>query len=227
MQKKRGRPKGCESKRKGEGYDTVHLTLEQAKLLLQTKQNRRRLMFSLTLHNGFRAGETASLKWGTLKKVIDNKVSRIRIPKQSKAAADGRPARNKFRDVTLRPEIVAELQKFYRGQADDDFVFPSKKPVDKDAPVKPITVVGMNKVLKEEIEKLGIEVKGNCSFHMLRKTFARQVFEQLTERGLSELEALYRVKDIMGHRSIETTRIYIGLKRMEDAEVIGNLNFYA
>lgn len=192
---------------------------------METFSRRRRLMFSLTLHNGFRAGETASLKWGTLMAAVDGKSAQVRIPKQS------RNGRKLFRPVTLRPQIVADIKKFYKGQGEDTYVFPSKRPIDPSAPVKHITVGGMNKILKEEIGRHGIEVKGNCSFHALRRTFATEIYNQLrkgseTEAAMSELQALYVVKDIMGHRSIEVTRVYVGLKKVEIAGILEKLNFY-
>ncbi len=218
---KPGRPKGSVSGRKDKSCATVPLTPEMASLLLDTSDLRKRVMLGLFLQNGLRVGEVVTIKWGTLLEAARGKMSKVMIPKQS------RGGKTVFREVVLRKELVEDVQKFYMGQKADEYVFTALRTNDLSLKKKPLSPTGFNKILKQEMKAKGIEPGGNISSHMLRKTFGVALLEAFKSKGYSELEALFAVKDVYGHRSIETTRVYVGMKREANLEAISEINFYA
>jgi len=218
---KPGRPKGSVSGRKDKSCATVPLSPEMAALLLDTADLRKRVMLGLFLQNGLRVGEVVTIKWGTLLEAARGKMSKVRIPKQS------RGGKTVFREVVLRKELVEDVQRFYMGQKADEYVFTALRTNDLGLKKKPLSPTGFNKILKQEMKSKGIESDGNISSHMLRKTYGAAIYQSFIDMGYSELEALFAVKDVYNHRSIETTRVYVGLKRRVDLEAISNINFYA
>ena len=64
----------------------------------------------------------------------------------------------------------------------------------------------------------------NFSTHSLRKTWARQVYENENSQGRGDM-ALLKVSEIMNHSCPSITRRYIGLRQQELGEVYDNLIF--
>ncbi len=76
----------------------------------------------------------------------------------------------------------------------------------------------VNKMLKRMKEEYGIKV-GNFSSHTFRKTFGRYVYNKM---GRTE-EALVILNQIFKHQSIQTTMIYIGLRKSEIGQVFNSI----
>ena len=64
----------------------------------------------------------------------------------------------------------------------------------------------------------------NFSTHSLRKTWARQVYENENSQGRGDM-ALLKLSEIMNHSCPSITRRYIGLRQQELGEVYDNLTF--
>ena len=64
----------------------------------------------------------------------------------------------------------------------------------------------------------------NFSTHSLRKTWARQVYENENSKGRGDM-ALLKLSEIMNHSCPSITRRYIGLRQQELGEVYDNLSF--
>lgn len=64
----------------------------------------------------------------------------------------------------------------------------------------------------------------NFSTHSLRKTWARQVYENENSQGKGDM-ALLKLSEIMNHSCPSITRRYIGLRQQELGEVYDNLIF--
>lgn len=64
----------------------------------------------------------------------------------------------------------------------------------------------------------------NFSTHSLRKTWARQVYENENSQGRGDM-ALLKLSEIMNHSCPSITRRYIGLRQQELGEVYDNLIF--
>ncbi len=64
----------------------------------------------------------------------------------------------------------------------------------------------------------------NFSTHSLRKTWARQVYENENSQGRGDM-ALLKLSEIMNHSCPSITRRYIGLRQQELGEVYNSLYF--
>ena len=64
----------------------------------------------------------------------------------------------------------------------------------------------------------------NFSTHSLRKTWARQVYENENSQGRGDM-ALLKLSEIMNHSCPSITRRYIGLRQQELGEVYDSLQF--
>lgn len=72
---------------------------------------------------------------------------------------------------------------------------------------EPISERGVRKLVAKYLKQAGIKKKASC--HSLRHTFATQKAQQ----GVSA----YRLKDWLGHASLETTQIYVHLSKQNAA----------
>lgn len=64
----------------------------------------------------------------------------------------------------------------------------------------------------------------NFSTHSLRKTWARQVYENENSQGRGDM-ALLKLSEIMNHSCPSITRRYIGIRQQELGEVYDSLQF--
>ncbi|MBI1924381.1 tyrosine-type recombinase/integrase [Candidatus Poribacteria bacterium] len=75
-----------------------------------------------------------------------------------------------------------------------------------------------HRVLEDAFEKAGLN--GKLATHTLRKTFAQRCYDQSGD--------IFQVKELLGHRSVETTKAYIGIsyaKLQRTAEAIEVVNY--
>ena len=84
---------------------------------------------------------------------------------------------------------------------------------------RPYTRQRINQILKELKDEYKLNV-GNFSSHTFRKTFGRYVYEK---KGRSE-EALILLNQIFMHASLNTTRIYIGLRDSEMDNIFNSIS---
>lgn len=64
-----------------------------------------------------------------------------------------------------------------------------------DAPIRP--------VIQDETRTT------HLTHHGLRNSFAAQTYQELTQQGISPLDASYRVSRLLGHERHDVTRIYL------------------
>ena len=83
------------------------------------------------------------------------------------------------------------------------------------------TIQRINVILKEIKRKYRLKVK-NFSFHSLRKTFGRLVYNMNSEN--SEL-ALVKLMELFNHSSLAITKRYLGLRQEEILETYDCLTF--
>ena len=81
----------------------------------------------------------------------------------------------------------------------------------------------INRNLKAIKVKYQLKIE-NFSTHSLRKTWARQVYENENSQGRGDM-ALLKLSEIMNHSCPSITRRYIGLRQQELGEVYDNLIF--
>lgn len=83
-----------------------------------------------------------------------------------------------------------------------------------------ISEKGIRDVIKDIAEKC--DLKGNFAGRSLRKTYAYRTYTHGLEKGMSEFEAVYKVKDFLNHRDISDTTRYIGIKQKKDFEFMND-----
>lgn len=179
--------------RKGNASKTAPLQKEEAKKLLSIKDERKRLLFALGIYMGLRASELTGLRWMD---VLGKRVARIYQKKTGK-----------YRECKIPAKIQELIEEFYDGQDLGAYLFYPLRGGDKS---KPMTVHGLNKLLKQAMNELGVDFDLNSSSHLLRKTFGRTTYVHMKEKH-GELAAAEALRKIYGHASITTTLRYIGM----------------
>lgn len=107
----------------------------------------------------------------------------------------------KYKSLPLNENIQKAIDKLTTKRRTGE-VFKSQKNV-------VISTQHLNSLLKDSFSNL---LSTHCiSSHSLRKTFGRRIYEN---HNRSE-EALIYLSELFNHSSIQTTRIYLGLKREE------------
>ena len=81
----------------------------------------------------------------------------------------------------------------------------------------------LNRILKKIRRKYDLPVN-NFSTHSLRKTWARQIYNNENAQGRGEM-ALLKLSELMNHSSPAITRRYIGLRQQELGEMYDALKF--
>lgn len=84
---------------------------------------------------------------------------------------------------------------------------------------KVITRSWANQMLKKIFKKYGIEVEGNISSHMFRKTLGNRVLRLNDYSG----ESVLLLMSLFNHASPATTRRYLGLREKEVLDVYDSL----
>ena len=160
----------------------VVLTKEEVKNLINSiKNEKHKLMIKLLYSSGMRVSELTNLRVGDLE--IDNKYGYVRQGKGNKdrlfIIADN-----------IKEDILSLIQKEKLDQ--DGFLFKSIRNKNYDS-------VTIRKIIKDATKKSKIDK--NISPHTLRHSFATH----LIENGYSVSE----VQSLLGHKSPETTFIYL------------------
>ena len=86
-----------------------------------------------------------------------------------------------------------------------------------------ISIQMVNRHLKEVKARYNVRIK-NFSTHSLRKTWARQIWENENAQGRGE-QSLVVLSELMNHSSVAITRRYIGLRQQELGQVYDSLQF--
>jgi integrase len=149
-------------------------------------------MVLLVLNTGLRRGEALSLTWGNIK--LDEKIPRL-IVKAAHAKT------NVTRYVPLNSTAIAVLRRWKAQSNGKGLVFPNP---DTGKVMDNISTSWQNLMLSAGIK--------GFRFHDLRHDFA----SQLVMKGVD----LYRVKDLLGHSSIQMTERYSHLSDEALAEAV-------
>jgi integrase len=145
----------------------------------------------LTMHTGMRRGEVLSLTWPQV-----NLGSNPRVTVKA-----GYSKSNKTRHIPLNTQAVAVMKKWSGQGSSKGLVFPN-----------PITGQRMKKMKSSWLNLLRDADLQDFRFHDLRHDFA----SQLVMKGAD----LYRVKELLGHGSIEITQRYAHLAPHTLAEAV-------
>lgn len=169
------------------------------------KQERNEMLFLLGIGTGYRLQDIVDLTIGEIKEALLKGEFLIQEKKQynsylkhkqdnpdSKRKKPGkRPA-----EIELGSELENQLKKYVKGKKNSEFAFKSNKCKGY------ITAKSYSRILKNVGLDLGLE---NISGHSLRKTYATWLYE--------ETKDIIFVSEQLGHKSPETTKLYIGIKK--------------
>lgn len=113
--------------------------------------------------------------------------------------------------IAVKELIDWITENYPQSEASDDWgelpLFPSRK---KSGGLKAMTRRAAHKVLKDAFEAAGLN--GKLATHSLRKSFAQRLYEQTSD--------IYIIKEMLGHKSVNTTQKYLGVKYVTVKEAV-------
>lgn len=182
-------------------YNKIPLSWDQAQQLMQSVDTstvigrRDKLIIMLMILNGLRTCEVQRIDIADFSVIEQQPVLYI----QRKGRTDKRES------VVLHPDVVELFQEYI---ADRDFqssdpLFISHRKIDEFKVIR-LTKHSIARMIKKRLKAVGISDR-KISAHSLRHTFGSLLVEQGVDIDL--------IKDMMGHTSTSTTRIYIEMAR--------------
>ena len=153
------------------------------------------LLISCGCYLGLRISDLLQLRWSD---VLEKEYCQL-IEKKTK----------KERKVTINPELSIILNRIFAEMDADEsqYLFVNR------FGNKAISVQHVNSKLKEIFNHY--QIKGQYSSHFMRKSLGRQVW---TVNNYSE-QALILLSQLFNHSSIQTTKIYLGIREQEISDL--------
>lgn len=168
---------------------------EVKKMIDGTENLKHRLVLMFLYYSGLRCAEVRSLKWEDV--VIDRGVVTVRHGKG-----------DRDRVVFLHPEIAGALKIYLPDPSKrTGLVLPSSRTNGK------LSSRTVQYIVRDSAKRAGIT--GNISPHTLRHCFATHLLEGGAD--------LIRLQQLMGHKSLSTTRIYTNIANMDMAKLAAML----
>lgn len=175
---------------------------------LRYKSERNYILFLVGVTTGYRAGDLVNLKVRDIKEAIKKGEFEIYEGKK-KNSKNIRQKNRKPRSVELIPKLSKILKEYIKDKKDYEYIFPSRKGTNKS-----LGVPRVSNILKEAGEYFDLY---DISAHSMRKTYAYKIY---IESGRD----IVAVKELLGHRSIEETKLYIGLDKEKYHQYSKSLN---
>lgn len=149
------------------------------------------LLVSCGCYLGLRISDLLQLQWSDL---LESEFCELTEKKTKK-----------HRKVTINPELKEIVERIAKelNPNKDSYIFANR------FGTQPISVQYVNSKLKQIFEQYNI--KGQYSSHFMRKSLGRQVW---TKNNYSE-QALILLSQLFNHSSIQTTKIYLGIRDEE------------
>ena len=177
----------------GQKIKSDYLEWEKFQLLINKLERDGETKFTLLISTGcylgLRISDLLDLKWEQL-------LNKTKVELQEKKTG-------KFRTLTVHPELKEILQRLYKKEDLSDYIFINRYGT------KPINIQYVNRKLKEIMTKYNIN--GRYSSHFMRKTLGRRIWNQ---NNCSE-KSLLLLGQLFNHSSIQTTKIYLGIREQE------------
>lgn len=164
---------------------------------LRYKNERDYILFLVGVTTGYRAGDLVKLKVRDIKETLKRGEFTIYEGKKMNSK-NIREKNKKPRSVELLPKVAKILKEYIRDKRDYEYMFKSRKGNNQ-----PIGIQAVSNILKDAGEYFGLH---DISAHSMRKTYAYKIY---MDSGCD----IVAVKELLGHRSIEETKAYIGLDR--------------
>lgn len=148
------------------------------------------MIFIIGINTGLRVGDILQLKASDVRHK-----SHINIYEEKT---------KKYKKFLINRSLKGEIDKYIINMKDNDYLFPSRKGVNK-----PISVVQAYRVINEAAKRLGFDEVGT---HTMRKSFGYWHYQQYKDVAI--------LQDIFNHESPRTTLIYIGITQDQKDETI-------
>lgn len=155
------------------------------------------VLFVTGITTGYRAGDLVTLKIRDVKEALRRKEFEIFEGKKMNCK-NIRKKNRKPRIVEILPKVSKILKEYIKDKQDYEYMFPSRKGRNK-----PVGVQRVSNILKEAGEYFGML---DIMAHSMRKTYAYKIY---VDSGYD----IVAVKELLGHSSIEETKLYLGLDR--------------
>ena len=169
------------------------MSADEIKTLIDSVKNiKHRTIIMMLYSSGMRLSEIAALKITD----IDSKLMRIKV-------VQGKGAKDRF--TILSQQVLLELRAYYLIYKPIEFLF------NGDKPGKRFSVRSIQHLVQKALLKVGLDNK-NYSVHTIRHSFATHLVDNGTD--------LYTVKELLGHRSLQTTMQYLHLTATRINKVI-------
>lgn len=175
---------------------------------LKYKNYRDYVLFLVGVTTGYRAGDLVKLKAREIREALRRNEFTIYEGKKMNSK-NIRKENRKPRVVELIPGVKKVLKEYIRDMKDYEYIFQSRKGVNK-----AIGVPAVSNILKEAGNYFGL---CDITAHSMRKTYAYKIY---VESGRD----IVAVKELLGHRSIEETKLYIGLDKEKYHQYSKSLN---
>lgn len=153
------------------------------------------VLFVLGITTGYRAGDLVSLQVRDVKEALRHGEFTIFEGKKLNSK-NIREKNRKPRTAEIIPAVGKILKEYIRDRQDYEYLFRSRKGGH-------IGVPAVSNILKGAGEYFGLK---GISAHSMRKTYAYKIFR---DNG----NDILAVKELLGHSSIEETKLYLGLDR--------------
>ncbi|MCH6258909.1 site-specific integrase [Puniceicoccaceae bacterium K14] len=179
-----GRLKGIQRPRSDKTLPKFYLQSETRRILIDgTIGKPRSELFLMTIYScGLRISEAVSLRWSCFE--WEREMLRVN---------DGKGGKDRY--LPLSPLLVGRFKPYSKTLSDSLPVFPSRKGAGR----QPISPENGRALYDEAIKNSGVERKGGP--HCLRHSYATHQLE----RGVD----INTLRELMGHKSIKTTMIYL------------------
>ena len=165
----------------------------EIKTLIDSVSNiKHRTIIMMLYSSGMRLCEIAALKITD----IDSKLMRIKI-------VQGKGAKDRF--TILSQQVLIELRAYYLIYKPKEYLF------NGDKPGKRYSMRSIQHLVQKALIKIGLDSK-NYSVHTIRHSFATHLVDNGTD--------LHTIKELLGHRSLQTTMQYLHLTSTRIDKVI-------
>ena len=165
----------------------------EIKMLIDSVSNiKHRTIIMMLYSSGMRLCEIAALKITD----IDSTLMRIKI-------VQGKGAKDRF--TILSQQVLIELRAYYLIYKPKEYLF------NGDKPGKRYSMRSIQHLLQKALIKIGLDSK-NYSVHTIRHSFATHLVDNGTD--------LHTIKELLGHRSLQTTMQYLHLASTRIDKVI-------
>lgn len=173
---------------------------------------RNMMLFYLGVATGYRMQDIIKLTIGEIKQSLDDGEFNIQEQKQQKSwekhikkNPNSKKKNPKKRIVLIKSSLRKFLKEYIKGKSKSEYAFKSSKSNNN------ITVKAYSDILSRVGKSLEIE---HISGHSLRKTYITRIWD-----ATGDIE---KCRKAIGHKSIETTKQYLGLEsevREESAQI--------